>query len=379
MEPVPTQTAYADSDQIKRDLKPLIIKGALVVAVVAIVATVVALYVWPMPQYRIQKEIAQVVSVVGSDFESNNLDSALAKLDASLAVHANNTNLLIAKATVLAQKGSLEFKEEEYGTQAVVLAQQAIAQSPNSSEAYRVLAYAYEIQEKYAEAHLNYEKAIALDPSNTMALFGNAHAYDLEGRRVEAEQGYRLAIATDATMAQPHSGLGRMYLQKGDTAAAIEEFKLVLELTSAVHTKAEAAASLGRLYLVQKDAASAEQYADMAVELNPAFPFAWYVVGLVEMNKAGNPALSTAERLAALEAGMEANAKALTLYPNQTVAFIQQARTQHLIFKNNSVALTTLEAAEKVLPSDITLSATEKINIQEEIVTLRTLIQSTTN
>jgi cytochrome c-type biogenesis protein CcmH/NrfG len=110
-----------------------------------------------------------IVSAVTA-FNQNDFATAIADSDTLLASDHNNIDALLAKAITLAQKGSIEFKEAEYGTQAIVVAQQALAIDPKNSEAWRIIGYANEIQQKYDEAHTAYAKSIALNPKNVAAI-----------------------------------------------------------------------------------------------------------------------------------------------------------------------------------------------------------------
>ena len=72
-------------------------------------------------------------------FDNNDLAGALAAAESALANNPNDINALLAKATTLAQKGSLEFKEKEYGPQAIAVAQQVLALDPNNATAWRII------------------------------------------------------------------------------------------------------------------------------------------------------------------------------------------------------------------------------------------------
>src|ERR1700722_2237404 len=112
-----------------------------------------------------------------SDFNKGDFSAAISSLDSALAKDPKNTDLLLLKASTLAQEGSLQFKEAEYGNQAIAVAQQVLVIDPQNSEAWRIIGYAYEIMQNYPAAHNAYQKSLALNPKNALTLSQEAHAY----------------------------------------------------------------------------------------------------------------------------------------------------------------------------------------------------------
>ena len=164
-------------------------------------------------QFAPQSEPAAITQSYQA-FDNNDLDGAIAAADGVLSSDPNNVSALLAKASALAQKGSLEFKEQEYGTQAIAVANQVLVLDPNNAEAWRIIGYSNEIMQHYDAAHDAYGRAIALDPRNALAIAGDAHAWDLQGDMEKAEAGYRRALAVDPAIVNARIGLAGAGLSK---------------------------------------------------------------------------------------------------------------------------------------------------------------------
>jgi tetratricopeptide (TPR) repeat protein len=371
MEPVPTQTAYADSDQIIKapiSKKKLAITGGLTVIGVILIGAA-SWFFWLVPNQE-QAQLEKDIKAIAEAFNKNDLDGALVYADSRLVEHPNNAYLLTAKASVLAQKGSLSFKEEEFGSQAIAVALQAIASDPESSEAYRVLAYAYEIQEKYKEAHENYAKAISLDSNNASAHFGNAHSYDLEGDMKKAEEGYKAAVAVDQNFDQAYAGLGRIALAKGDNTTAIELYKKHYALTPSVQSKAGAAYTLSNLMRLQGNVVEAKKYATEATTLSPEYPLGWYGLGMAYMVEVPTIKGNSEAQSALIQGAITSFNKVIRLNPDQSLAHLELARIQYS-FDQFDLALKSLEGAERSAKVDITLNVSAKETVQKGITQLR--------
>jgi superkiller protein 3 len=347
--------------------------GAIIIVLLVLVAAGGALY-----HFHFRHPASPKTAI--DAFNANDLDGALAQLDAQLAAAPRDVTLLVQKSFALAQKGSLEFKEAEYGPQAAAVAEQAIGIDANSSEAYRALGYANEIQQKYDEAHAAYEKAVALDPKNALALFGDAHAYDLQGDLARAEAGYQAALAADPKSWQANLGLGRIYNANGDASAALAAFKAAYADAKNVHDQAQAAYSVSMLLLAGTDIASARSYSEQATALDPSYPSAWFGLGTVlyaqavAVSPSAGPALSAQERASLMLDSVQALQKATALNPNQSVAYFQLGEDLYVMGKRD-FALAALKQAAAVAPADITLSAPEKDGLLKQVADFTALVE----
>src|SRR5207245_422471 len=82
---------------------------------------------------------------------------------------------------------------------------------------------------KSDEAVADYRKALALDPDCASAHSNLAVAFVQAGDLAEAESHYRKALAGKPT-AENRNGLGYVLARRGDTEAAIAEFRKATEL-----------------------------------------------------------------------------------------------------------------------------------------------------
>lgn len=345
-------------------------KPVLFFIIALVILAVAAAGVW----WLISRPVSGPLGTAADSFNAGDLSGALTQVDQVLAENPGNVDALIAKSLALSQKGSLEFKETEYGPQAAAIAAQAIRLAPQNSEAYRALGYADEIQQKYADAHQAYEKAVSLDPKNALALFGDGHVYDLEGNQAKAELGYRAALAADPDCFPAHTGLGRIYNARGDSEKAIAEFKTVYRSSPNTHNKAEAAYSVGMLLAAGNDAALARGYLTQATVLDPAYPLGWYGLGTVlYMQSTATSSLPADQRGNLMLGSVTALNKAITLDPNQSIAYLQLGEDLYVIGEKDS-ALATLKKASAAVAGDITLSAPEKLDTLKRIAAVTTFI-----
>ena len=124
-----------------------LIKIIIVLAVLLVVALGVSFIFYPnIPVTDFEK--SAVMLKVKDDFNNNNFDGAIKKAETILSGNKKDVSALLAVASTLAQKGSIEFKEKEYGQKAIDIANKVLAIEPNNAEAYRIIGYANEIMEK---------------------------------------------------------------------------------------------------------------------------------------------------------------------------------------------------------------------------------------
>jgi len=307
-----------------------------------------------------------------NSFNNNNINDAIQQTVSVIQGDPENVQAFIDLSLFLSQKGSTEFKEVEYGSKAVVVANEAIKLAPNSSEAWRALGYAYEIQQNYPEAHKDYAKSLSFNPTNIRTLFADAHTYDLEGKNGEAEQGYRRVIAADTSFTPAHAGLGRILIQKNDKNGALDEFMMVYKGTKNKHDKAEAAYSIAMIDNVERKFEDAQKYAEEATVLDPTYPLGWYGVGAVFYARASEPSktLTIKDRLELLNKSTVMMKDAIGLYPNQSAAYLQLAINFSYLGQFKTT-FEILDKAQQVAPNDITLSTKEKLEMIKRIQEIR--------
>ena len=333
---------------------------------VAFVVLVALGYAWFSGSRISQNERELRASVVA--FNQNDLNGAVTYADNVLARDPSNVAALVSKATALAQQGSLAFKEQEFGIQAIAVAQQALAINPKSDEAWRIIVYANEIMQKYDDAHAAYEKAIALNPKNAAAISQDAHAWDLQGNLIKAEAEYRAALTIDSTLDQARMGLGRIAVQKGDTEEALVLFLDLAARAQNARHRAEGAYSAGVLAGAKGDSVATENFMRAATVSDPEYALGWAGLGAVLFSNA--LAMSTkhtlAERNELISQSFAALQRAIALNPNQSSAYFQLG-SELAAVGQKTAALKILNEALLIVPNDITLSAPEKTAVSAKI------------
>jgi len=311
------------------------------------------------------QEQASVLVEAENSFNNNDLDGSIRDAERILKADIENIDALIALASSWVQKGSIEFKEEEYGNKAIEIAQQVLAIDPNNSEAYRIIGYAYEIQDKFDKALVAYDTSLEFNPDNPQVFNHIGHTYDLMGNITKAKQWYLKSIALDPSFGQAQLNLARVSVREGNNQKAIAELERVLSLTDNVQLQAETYYTLGNLKVLEDRIADAKADMQKAVELSQDYPLAWVGLGKVkflEISAIDNPEEGS-QNIADAFDHME---KAYTLNPEQTLAYLWEGRIWALIGETSN-ARGSFEHALSIVDEDITLVGDEKTSTREAI------------
>jgi|GEM_PF-7107008 tetratricopeptide (TPR) repeat protein len=310
-------------------------------------------------------------------FNSNDFASAINDANTVLAKDPNNVQALIAKASALAQEGSLTFQEQTYGAQAIAVAEQALTIDPQNPDAWRIIGYANEIMQNYPAAQLAYQQSLAIDPQNAQTLSQQAHAYDLQGNIAQAEAGYKAALAIDPTLDQAQMGLGRTLMDQNDLTDALAAFEAAGNSTQNVRVRAEAAYSIGVIESMRGDLSGAAASMGLATTSDPTYPLAWTGLGSIEFAQAiaTSSALTLEERNTLITSSFEDLQHALQINPNQSEALFLLGSELAGVGQNAS-AVQVLQQAEKAAPNDITLNASDKTSMLTRIKAVLATISS---
>jgi tetratricopeptide (TPR) repeat protein len=100
--------------------------------------------------------------------------------------------------------------------EAIAAYQQAVAISPDDTEARIRLAQFLSLRQRTAEAVAQAQKAVLLEPSNPGALTALCQAFDGESRYSEAFDACECAIELDPDYAEAYAYLARVYVDTGD-------------------------------------------------------------------------------------------------------------------------------------------------------------------
>lgn len=348
----------------------------IVVAIVAVVfAVLYYLYVW----FPAQKEVAPVSPTIEiidaiNAFNQNNFDKALEKTNFVLTQNSKNISALLMKATTLSQRGSVEFKEKEYGTQAIVIAKQALeiaATDTEKSEAWRIIGYANEIMERYTDAFSAYDISIKLNPKNALAISQKGHAHDLNGDRMKAKLGYEQALKIDNSLAHAHLNLGRLLFYEKNYVSAEKEFNVVIGISNNKQFLSEAEYDLGliKLYKYQNYQLAFSHF-NNSVSLDDSFAIGWVGVAtakyyLLVNLLANNPTNDNGKKLlSGLVDALRDIEKATKINPNQTTAYLMTGKILNLLGEKNQ-AKGALDYGLTIIDKDISLGVIEKNDMRK--------------
>jgi tetratricopeptide (TPR) repeat protein len=320
------------------------------------------------PEYAPANEPAKIAESYQA-FDNNDLDGALAPANDILSRNPGDIDALLAKASALAQKGSLEFKEQEYGSQAIQVAQQVLALDPNNAEAWRIIGYSYEIMQQYPAAHDGYAKAIAFDPKNALAVSGDAHAYDLQGNMDKAEAGYRRALSLDPNIAAAQLGLARILVYQNRLDDALKLYISVADAPGNARQRAEAAYSAGQIEEMQGEYAKAETRLRSSTTLDANYALGWTGLGseLFRQTIAKDSGLSIDTKTALMNESLADLAKATELNPNQSLAHYQLAKEMVALGRSSDALIILKGLKKQIIQNDITLSSIAKTAMQQKV------------
>jgi len=310
-----------------------------------------------------EQQVAVLFEAEG-DFNENDLDGAIKNAERVLRADDKNVVALLALASSWAQKGSIEFKEKEYGQKAIGIAREALDIDPQNAEAYRVIGYANEIMQQYEQAYEAYGKAIELDPDNALALSNRGHAYDLEGNLAKAKADYLAALLVDPELDHALINMARVSLREDNVDEASDYITTLLDVTLNDRFIAEGHQILGLISLGEGGFTEAISHFESSLAIDDSVPQS--LVGLAEAkyymladaNNQGFDSLMQ-EIFASLE-------KAMSINPNNTTALVVMAKALNLIGDSDN-AKNLLEEALEAVDNDITLTSTEKDALRDSI------------
>jgi tetratricopeptide (TPR) repeat protein len=323
--------------------------------------------------------LAEQTTAFTQNFDNGNLEQAI--LDAQALASKNKIDGLLLLAASYAQKGSLEFKEAEYGLKAIETANQVLSLDANSSEAYRIIGYANEIMNKFDDALSAYKKAISLDPKNSLAYSNIGHAYNLLGDKTNAEANYLRALEIDNNSVHALYNLSRLYFMNGYYEKAKEYAEKVLSSSTNSRFLAEAYDLLGLIAANKNNFDLALKNFNLSISQDPSLALSYVHAANAKieivnaMFMSGNMEAFRKDKDQALAEANNLCDKAISLNPNLTVAYIGKAQILALSEKY-AEALTVIKKAQEVVKTDITLGASEKEDVAKEIALRSSVISS---
>ncbi len=299
-------------------------------------------------------------------YNHGNFKDLNTQLDLSIRSNPVNFDLLLQKANVLAQEASLTFKEKELGDKAMFYVDRALAIVPTSTKALTIKGYIYEIQGDYQNSHKYYDEALRLDPSDYAILAQKAHAYLLEGEVDKAEEYFSKSIGVNPSNAEALFGMAKIKVGKAEITEAVSLLEKASTYTENYRKKAEIYYSISAILSIQKkqDSKEIEKYSYLALETDKTYAQAYLAVAKVSLNKY---LISKDSR--DLQGSFNMLDKALKLNPNLTISNIQ-LYIQLMAINKKEEALFVLQKTKEIIPKDISLSSSEKKQMEKFVVGL---------
>jgi len=223
-----------------------------------------------IPENKIEVYELETEGNIDDLYNSNQLDKIIEKNK-----NAKDLESLTILALSYLQKGSLEFKEKEYGEKGLEIANKILAINKNSVMGFNIRGYAYEIMEKYPESLAAYNKSLEIEKTfSTLNQIG--HVYDLMGDDKKSKEFYAKAFELNPEDTNTVMNMARVNYSERNYVKALEGFKYVYENDSNSRRKAEAAYMISQIYLSEKmmDIKIAEEYAIYSKDADISFPLA---------------------------------------------------------------------------------------------------------
>lgn len=342
-----------------------------VYGVIVLIVVIAAALLYLFSNVNNDSKYVESVVDAGIKFDEGDVDGAISGLEKYLQSDLSDgvrAAALISLASSYAQKGSLEFKESEYGKKAIDSITLSLKLLPDVSEAYRVMAYAYEIMQDYDNAIPNYAKAISLDWNNAMAYSGLGHTYDLLGDLDKAKANYEQSLSINPDLDHSLYNLAKVLYRSGQTDLAIEKANLVIQKSKNNRLKAEAELLLGAHYSSIGQYPEAYEHLNNSVALEPNFANVYVHLARTDLKSSTGSLIDFSkngeEKLKSANVNIE---KAISLNPNLVGAYIVKSEIVYMNQYNIHDQVAELEKALSIIPNDITLGVKEKEDIKKYI------------
>jgi tetratricopeptide (TPR) repeat protein len=323
-------------------MKKYFLKAILIIVGVLLIGGGIYVSLKPQP--------APVPSAIGEAFDRGDFAQVISLSNEILKTDPGNLYVILFLSQTYAQKGSLEFKEKEYGAKALEYANQALAINDDNAKVYLAIGYANEIMQKYPEAITAYTKSISIDGRSAEGYVRRGHAYDLSGDITKAREDYLKAGSLEPTNLQVAQNLGRVYARSGDMVKAQEQFLIITRISSNIRLKAEAYYNLSGMAFYGTSTTALKDslaYASNSLAADPTYPNAYLALGRVYV--AQNNYTKATPMLE----------KAIALYPNFAEAYKWQAN-MYLAMGKNQDAINACEMAKKSALVDIGMMENER-------------------
>ncbi|TAK95534.1 tetratricopeptide repeat protein [Patescibacteria group bacterium] len=291
--------------------------------------------------------------LAGVYINNNNFSGAVSVLNAAIKADSRSVEALLALALTYANQGLAEHRETELVPRALALVDQAIAIDPNSSEAYRVQGFVYEVKPDYEAALGSYSRSLEIDSSYVLSYVGRGHTYNMMSQIGNAMNDLQKAkeLDVDKKYSQIYGQLCRLESEGGQIKEAIDDCTKNIELANGGQ-KAEAYGMMANLYLQAGQADQAADQIQMALAIAPQNPSinltaANVYIGLGDLGMAKDYAN-----------------KAIKLDSQKAMAYLQLAK---ILLQQNDAngAVTNGEKALSLIDSDVSILLPNKAGAKQ--------------
>ncbi|WP_441290222.1 KGGVGR-motif variant AAA ATPase [Sorangium sp. KYC3313] len=183
---------------------------------------------------RHDSKLAQAYRESGRCFAaSGELEKAVEAYTSAIEADASDATFYLDRGELYERQGKAMLAMDDY--------EKASELDPKSADARILLGSALLRKGDLAAALAAWTNASSIAPSNPVVYLNRAQALALQGNNEEALAAYSKAIQLEPEQADAYFGRGRLHEQAKQTALAIEDFKMILTLSSADPNTAKAA------------------------------------------------------------------------------------------------------------------------------------------
>ena len=191
----------------------------------------------------------------------------------AMAYFLNTINLDESHRTANYRVAKNLLAERKFG-EAQLLSLKALDYHPEDAPLISILAQAYYVQDRYAEAIEQFEKLIALGEASKFVHSKLGYAYFQEQDLEKAIEHYTSALEYNENDADLHYKLGQLYARMGEYTNS--EGHLLTSILLKDQPLDDEYLSLGLTYKLQEQPKKALKYFNRAIEEDPNNELAWY-------------------------------------------------------------------------------------------------------
>ena len=275
----------------------------------------------------------------------------------------NQAKINLANAYL--EKASFDFKEEEYGNKAIVIARELLATSLEKDqefEVYLVLGYSYEVLQDYPKSLENYNKAIEINGNSDIAYVKRGHAYDLSGDLEKAEADYVKAYQINVQSDIALYNLARVAQRKDNFEATKNYAEKALEVSKIAFVRSRLYELMGLVEINAGNYQAAIDYFSKSIEVyekakNSYANRAYAQIILADFS------VKTEELKNKIQSDIS---KSLDIYEYNSFANVIEGILMQAS-GDNQRALESYKKALSVIDKDISLGVSEKIEMKVRV------------